>query len=347
MKFNRSIVLKRRPRGIPALEDFELRTASLRPLEEAEILLEHLFLSIDPAIRGWMADKKSYLPPIALGEPIRSGTLSRIAESRDPRFPVGTLVQAIAAWEERSIVRGEAIMGEIKRIPGIPLAAHLSVLGGNGLTAYFGLFEIGRPQPGETVVITAAAGGVGMVASQLAKIHGARVIGIAGGEEKKRFLLEDLGLDCAIDYKNEDVNAALKAAAPRGIDVFFDSVGGELLEIGLARLALRGRIVLCGAISQIHEETPPAGPRNYVQLLAKRGRMEGFVTLDYAKRYDEARAILADHIRSGALVHRDEIVSGLEHTPQHFLRLFDGSHRGKLMVQLQPSGEEIDDNDRS
>lgn len=342
MRPNRSIVLKSRPSGVPALEDFELREAPLRALEDGEILLDHLFLSIDPAIRGWMAEKKSYLPPIALGEPIRSGTLSRVAESRDPKFKPGTLVQALAAWEERSIVRPQQIMGEIKRLPGIPLEAHLSVLGGNGLTAYFGLLEIGKPQPGETVVITAAGGGVGSVAAQLAKLRGARSIGIAGGEEKKRFLLEELGLDAAIDYKNEDVNAALKAAAPKGVDVFFDSVGGELLEIGLARLALRGRVVLCGAISQIHEDSPAEGPRNYVQLLAKRGRMEGFVTLDYAARYDEARAVLADYLRSGELVHRDEIVTGLENTPQHFLRLFDGSHRGKLMVRLQT----IDEDDR-
>lgn len=342
MRPNRSIVLKSRPSGVPALEDFELREAPLRALEDGEILLEHLFLSIDPAIRGWMAEKKSYLPPIALGEPIRSGTLSRVAESRDPKFKPGTLVQALAAWEERSIVRPQQIMGEIKRLPGIPLEAHLSVLGGNGLTAYFGLLEVGKPQPGETVVITAAGGGVGSVAAQLAKLRGARSIGIAGGEEKKRFLLEELGLDAAIDYKNEDVNAALKAAAPKGVDVFFDSVGGELLEIGLARLALRGRVVLCGAISQIHEDSPAEGPRNYVQLLAKRGRMEGFVTLDYAARYDEARAVLADYLRSGELVHRDEIVTGLENTPQHFLRLFDGSHRGKLMVRLQT----IDEDDR-
>lgn len=342
MRPNRSIVLKSRPSGVPALEDFELREAPLRALEDGEILLEHLFLSIDPAIRGWMAEKKSYLPPIALGEPIRSGTLSRVAESRDPKFKPGTLVQALAAWEERSIVRPQQIMGEIKRLPGIPLEAHLSVLGGNGLTAYFGLLEVGKPQPGETVVITAAGGGVGSVAAQLAKLRGARSIGIAGGEEKKRFLLEELGLDAAIDYKNEDVNAALKAAAPKGVDIFFDSVGGELLEIGLARLALRGRVVLCGAISQIHEDSPAEGPRNYVQLLAKRGRMEGFVTLDYAARYDEARAVLADYLRSGELVHRDEIVTGLENTPQHFLRLFDGSHRGKLMVRLQT----IDEDDR-
>jgi len=340
MRPNRSIVLKSRPSGVPALEDFELREAPLRALEDGEILLEHLFLSIDPAIRGWMAEKKSYLPPIALGEPIRSGTLSRVAESRDPKFKPGTLVQALAAWEERSIVRPQQIMGEINRLPGIPLAAHLSVLGGNGLTAYFGLLEVGKPQPGETVVITAAGGGVGSVAAQLAKLRGARSIGIAGGEEKKRFLLEELGLDAAIDYKNEDVNAALKAAAPKGVDVFFDSVGGELLEIGLARLALRGRVVLCGAISQIHEDSPAEGPRNYVQLLAKRGRMEGFVTLDYAARYDEARAVLADYLRSGELVHRDEIVTGLENTPQHFLRLFDGSHRGKLMVRLQTTDED-------
>lgn len=334
MAENRQVLLARRPNGVPVMEDFAFATGPIPEPREGEVLLRHLLLSIDPAIRGWMADKPSYLPPIALGAPVRSGTLSQVVASRDPRVEVGSIVQALGAWEEYSAVPAQAVMGRVERLDGIPLEAHLSVLGGTGLTAYFGLLEVGRPREGETVLVSAAAGGVGSIVGQIAKIRGCRVVGIAGGEEKCRWIVDELGFDAAIDYKREDVKAALSAAAPKGVDVYFDSVGGEILEIALTRLRNRGRVVLCGAISQIHDDELPPGPRSYVHLLAKRGRMEGFVTLDYAARYDEARAELAAWIRAGKLVHRDELAHGLEHAPRHFLRLFDGSHRGKLMVKL-------------
>jgi NADPH-dependent curcumin reductase len=331
---NRQILLARRPRGGPVMEDFEVSSGAVPAPREGEVLLRHLILSIDPAIRGWMADKKSYLPPIELGAPVRSGTLSQVVQSRDPRVSVGSIVQALGAWEEYSAVPGDAVMGRVERLPGIPLEAHLSVLGGTGLTAYFGLLEIGQPREGETVLVSAAAGGVGSIVGQIAKIRGCRVVGIAGGAAKCRWLVDELGFDAAIDYKGEDVRAALDEAAPKGVDVYFDSVGGELLELALTRLRNYGRVVLCGAISQIHEDELPPGPRSYVHLIAKRGRMQGFVTLDYAARYDEARAQLAAWIREGKLRFRDEIASGIEEAPRHFLRLFDGSHRGKLMVKL-------------
>lgn len=331
---NRQVLLARRPVGAPVMEDFELARGPIPEPREGEVLLRHLVLSIDPAIRGWMADKKSYLPPIELGAPVRSGTLSQVVESRDPRVERGAIVQSMGAWEEYSAVPGDAIMGKVERIDGIPLEAHLSVLGGTGLTAYFGLLEVGQPREGETVLVSAAAGGVGSIVGQIAKIEGCRVVGLAGGEAKCRWLVDELGFDAAIDYKGEDVRAALKQAAPKGVDVYFDSVGGELLELALTRLRNFGRVVLCGAISQIHEDELPPGPRSYVHLIAKRGRMQGFVTLDYAARYDEARAQLATWIREGKLRFRDEIASGIEEAPRHFLRLFDGSHRGKLMVKL-------------
>jgi NADPH-dependent curcumin reductase len=337
MAENRQILLARRPRGVPVMEDFQLSSGPIPEPREGEVLLRHLVLSIDPAIRGWMSEKKSYLPPIALGAPVRSGTLSQVVESRDPRVEKGSIVQALGAWEEYSAVPSEAVMGRVARIAGIPLEAHLSVLGGTGLTAYFGLLEVGQPREGETVLVSAAAGGVGSIVGQIAKIKGCRVIGVAGGEDKCRWLVDELGFDAAIDYKAEDVKRALGEAAPKGVDVYFDSVGGELLELALTRLRNFGRVVLCGAISQIHEDELPPGPRSYVHLIAKRGRMQGFVTLDYAARYDHARAELAGWIRDGKLRYRDELAQGIETAPGHFLRLFDGSHRGKLMVKLEGS----------
>lgn len=334
MAENRQVLLARRPVGAPVAEDFELARGPVPEPREGEVLLRHLVLSIDPAIRGWMADKKSYLPPIELGAPVRSGVLSQVLASRDPRVEEGAIVQAMGAWEEYSVVPAEAVMGTVERLPGVPLEAHLSVLGGTGLTAYFGLLDVGRPREGETVLVSAAAGGVGSIVGQIAKIEGCRVVGVASGAEKRRWLTEELGFDAAIDRHGGDLKAALKEAAPGGVDVYFDSVGGPLLELALTRLRNFGRVVLSGAISQIHEDELPPGPRSYVHLIAKRGRMEGFVTLDYAARYDEARARIAEWLRAGELRYRDEVAEGIEQAPAHFLRLFDGSHRGKLMVKL-------------
>ena len=299
-----------------------------------EVLLKNLYLSIDPAIRGWMSDAKSYLPPIQVGEPIRSGTLSQIVESNAEGWLVGQIVQALATWESYSIVPGRNLHGRVERIEGIPLASMLSVLGGTGLTAYFGLLEVGLPKEGETVLVSAAAGGVGSIVGQIAKLKGCRAVGLTGSNEKCAWLIEELGYDAAVNYKTADLRTALKEACPKGVDVFFDSVGGDILNTVLTRLNYHGRIALCGAISQINEPELPPGPRNYLQLLAKSARMEGFTTLDFAPRYDEARADLARWIREGKIRYRDDIVEGIDKAPSHLLRLFSGEHRGKLMVKL-------------
>lgn len=299
-----------------------------------EVLLRNLYLSIDPAIRGWMSDAKSYLPPIALGDPVRSGTLSQIVESNAEGWDVGEIVQALATWESYSVVPAGHLHGKVEPIEGIPLPSMLSVLGGNGLTAYFGLLDVGRPEEGETVLISAAAGGVGSIAGQIARIKGCRAVGLTGSDEKCAWVTEELGYHAAVNYKTVDLRVALKEVCPRGVDVFFDSVGGEILNTVLTRLNRRGRIALCGAISQINATELPPGPSNYLQLLAKSARMEGFTTLDFARRYDEARADLAQWIREGKLRYRDEIVEGIEQAPSHLLRLFSGEHRGKLMVKL-------------
>ena len=331
---NRQIVLKRRPVGVPEPEDFEGRQSAIPSPQAGEVLLKNLYLSIDPAIRGWMSDARSYLPPIAIGDPVRSGTLSQIVESKVEGWPVGQIVQALGTWESYSVVPEGQLHGRVETIEGIALPSMLSVLGGNGLTAYFGLLEVGRPNEGETVLVSAAAGGVGSIAGQIARIKGCRAVGLTGSDEKCAWLTDELGYHAAVNYKTADLKVALKEACPRGVDVFFDSVGGEILDTVLTRLNRRGRVALCGAISQINATELPPGPRNYLQLLAKSARMEGFTTLDFSRRYDEARADLARWSREGKLHYRDEIVEGIEQAPSHLLRLFSGEHRGKLMVKL-------------
>ncbi len=331
---NRQILLKKRPVGVPSHEDFEAAEAPVGEPGPGEVLLKNLYLSIDPAIRGWMSEAKSYLPPIAIGAPVRSGTLSEIVESHADGWPAGEVVQALAAWESFSVVSARNLHGKVRPIEGIPLPSMLSVLGGTGLTAYFGLLEVGQPRSGETVLVSAAAGGVGSIVGQIAKIRGCRAVGLTGSDDKCAWLTEELGYDAAINHRASDLRDALKEACPRGVDVFFDSVGGDILDTALTRLSHRGRIVLCGAISQINATEPPRGPRNYLRLLTKSARMEGFTTLDFADRYDEARAELAAWIREGKVRYRDDIVEGLGEAPSQLLRLFSGAHRGKLMVKL-------------
>lgn len=331
----KQILLRRRPHGVPVAEDFALGEGPV-PTEvgPGQVLLRQVYLSLDPAIRGWMSDSKSYLPPIAIGAPVRSGTLSQVVLSSVPEWQPGDLCQALAAWEEYSLVPAAQLMGKITPVPGIPLSSMLNVLGGNGLTAYFGLYDVGQPKAGETVLVSAAAGGVGSIVGQLAKIRGCRVVGLTGADDKCEWLTGELGFDAALNYKSANLSQLLKEACPKGVDVFFDGVGGELLDLVLPRLANRGRVVVCGAISEINRTTPGSGLRNVMQLMAKRARMEGFVALDYADRYAAAREELAGYVRAGQLKTRDEIVDGIEHAPEHLLRLFSGDHRGKLMVKV-------------
>jgi NADPH-dependent curcumin reductase CurA len=331
---NQQILLRNRPVGAPSLDDFAMAEVAVGEPRAGEVLLKNLYLSIDPAIRGWMSDAKSYLPPIELGAPVRSGTLSQIVRSNANGWPKGEIVQALAAWESYSVVPAERLHGRVRAIEGIPLPSMLSVLGGNGLTAYFGLLDIGQPKEGETVLVSAAAGGVGSIVGQIARIRGCRVVGLTGTDPKCAWLTDELGYDAAVNYKRAELRAALRETCPDGVDVFFDSVGGEILDAALSRLNRRGRVVLCGAISQINATELPPGPSNYLQLLAKSARMEGFTTLDFARRYDEARADLARWIAEGRLRYRDEIVEGLAQAPSHLLRLFTGDHRGKLMIKL-------------
>jgi len=312
---------------------FELQEAAVPQPDEGEFLVRNLYLSLDPAMRAWMTDVRSYVPPVQIGEVMRGGTVGRVVESRHPGFDEGELVLGAFGWQDYAVSDGGGMMPVNKVPDGVPPTMPLGVLGLTSLTAYFGLKEIGQPKEGDTVVISGAAGATGSVAGQLAKHWGCRAIGIAGGSEKSDWLTKELGFDEAIDYKSEDVYKRLRELCPKGLDVFFDNVGGEILEAALGNLAMHARVILCGAISNYNAEAP-AGPRNYMNLLVRRSRMEGFVVFDYFPRTDEAMAELVPLVTSGKIRYREDIRDGLEAAPIALCDLYTGAHKGKLLVKI-------------
>ena len=330
---NRQWLLARRPQGVVQAEDFRWAEVPVPEPAEGEILVRNLVLSCDPTQRGWMASD-TYLPKVKIGEVIRSFAAGRVVRSQHPDFPVGQIVQGLFGWQDYVVARPGAPSSPVPIPPGVPIETGLSALGVTGVAAYFGLLEIGRPRAGETVVVSGAAGATGSTAGQIAKIKGCRAVGIAGGAEKCRYLTEELGYDAAIDYKSEDVARRLRRTCPQGIDVFFDNVGGETLDAALSNLAMRGRVVLCGAISRYSDMAPAPGPRNYLSLLVQRGRMEGFIVLDYMPRAGEAVAELAGWLRDGKLKNRVDVQHGLENAPSALARLFRGENRGKQLVRI-------------
>ncbi len=334
---NRQWLLARRPRGAVTREDFEWSERPIPEPADGEILVRNLYVSCDPTQRGWMA-ADTYLPAVAIGEVMRAFAVGEVVESRAPRFSPGQLVQGLFGWQDYAIVSPGSPAAPAPLPPDVPIETAMSALGLTGITAYFGLLEVGRPQPGETVVVSGAAGATGSVVGQVARIKGCRAVGIAGGPEKCRYLVEQLGFDAAIDYRNEDLSQRLRETCPKGVDVFFDNVGGPALEAALERLAMRGRVVLCGAISSYNDAAPPRGPRNYLNLLVRRGRMEGFIILDFMKRAPEAVAALAQWMREGKLKDRVDVEHGLEKAPDALLRLFTGQNQGKQLVKIaEPS----------
>jgi NADPH-dependent curcumin reductase CurA len=331
---NRQWLLAARPDGMVKESDFEWREAPVSEPRDGEALVRVLYVSFDPAMRGWMDDRPSYIPPVALGEVMRAGAVGQVVESRRPELAPGDFVQGMFGWQDFALVAGGGPLPVSKLPAGVPLTWPLGVLGITGLTAYFGLLDLGDPQPGETVVVSGAAGATGSVAGQIARIRGGRVVGIAGGREKCDWLTRELGFDAAIDYKGEDVGARLSALCPAGIDVYFDNVGGAILDAVLARIAVRARLVLCGGISGYNEKEPPPGPRNLMNLVIQRGRMQGFIVLDYAARFPEALAQLGEWVRAGRIRHREDVQEGLENAPRTFLRLFEGRNVGKQLLKL-------------
>jgi NADPH-dependent curcumin reductase len=330
---NRRWLLERRPQGDLADGDLRLVEEPLPSIIENELLVKNLYLSCDPTQRGWLAGD-TYLPAVKIGDPVRSFAVGEVALSKNPKWKKGDLVQGLFGWQEYAVARPgtESAPGNLPR--GVPIETAMSALGLTGITAYFGLLEIGRPQAGETVVVSGAAGATGSAVGQIAKIKGCRAIGIAGGPDKCKYLVDTLGFDAAIDYKSENVGKRLKELCPNGVDVFFDNVGGEILDAVLARLALRGRVVLCGAIAGYNATGAPTGPKNYGNLIIRRGRMEGFIILDYLPRAGEAVAALAGWLKEGKLKDRVDVQHGLENAPAALRRLFKGENQGKQLLKL-------------
>lgn len=300
---------------------------------DGQVLVRNLYLSADPAQRAWMA-RDTYLPIVPLGDVMRSFAVGRVEESRHPGYARGDLVQGLFGWQDYALLDGTAPGALSKLPPGVPITMALSTLGITGLTAYFGLLDVGRVAAGETVVVSGAAGATGSVAGQIARIKGCRVIGIAGGADKCDWLLKEAGFSAVIDYKSEDVRDRLKELCPKGIDVYFDNVGGSILDAALARLALRGRVVVCGAIAGYDAAEPPPGPKNYVNLIIQRGRMEGFIVTDYIKRFGEAIQELGAWVAAGQIKDQVDIQEGLENAPKALRRLFSGENRGKQLVKI-------------
>ncbi|GAC1654342.1 MAG: NADP-dependent oxidoreductase [Vulcanimicrobiaceae bacterium] len=332
-RLNHQIRLAARPSGLPKESDWAHTTESVREPQNGEVLVAVAFLSLDPAMRGWMNEGKSYIPPVKIGAVMRAAGIGKVVASADPAFSPEDMVAGFFCVQEFAVVQGA---GLTKLDPQIgPPTIYLIVLGATGMTAYFGLLDVGAVREGETVVVSGAAGAVGSAVGQIAKIKGCRIVGIAGGAEKCRYVRDVLGFDEAIDYKNEDVRNALRLACPAGIDVYFDNVGGDILDAALANLAMHARIVICGAISQYNSTTAVSGPTNYLSLLVNRARMQGMVVFDFADRYEAAAREIAAWLKEGRLISREDVVEGgIAAFPSALLKLFRGENLGKLVLKL-------------
>jgi NADPH-dependent curcumin reductase len=329
---NHKFLLAARPVGMPKPSDWTYTEESVAEPKEGELLIQVLYISLDPAMRMWINDVRSYIPPVGIGELMRALGVGIVTASRNQRFAVGDHVSGVFGVQEYALTDGKGVRTIDTRIA--PLPKYLSVLGMTGMTAYFGLLDTGQPKAGEMVVISAAAGAVGAIVGQIAKIKNCRAVGIAGGPDKCHYIVDELGFDAAIDYKSENVRKALRNHCPDGIDVYFDNVGGTILEAALANLARGARIVICGAISQYCSTGPAAGPSNYMSLLTNRASMKGMLVMDYFDRYPQAGAEMAGWMAAGKLKSREDIVEGLSTFPETLLKLFKGENFGKLILKV-------------
>lgn len=331
---NRQWLLDARPHGMVKESDFAYTETAVPEPADQEIFVRSEYVGIEPAMRGWMEDRASYITPVGIGQPMRSFNVGRVVTSRHPAFAPGDVVAGALGWQDFTAGVPQAL--GVKKLARPDLKTHyLGVLGLPGLTAYFGLFDIAELRGGETVVISGAAGAVGSAAGQMARIKGCRVIGIAGGPEKCRWLVDDLGFDACIDYKSEKVGRRLSELCPDGINVFFDNVGGPILDSALARIAKHARVVLCGGISRYNETEAPPGPRNYMSLIIRSARMEGFIVFNYADRYGQAEDAMLRWIDDGQLKHRETITVGFRKLPQALIGIYRGENTGKQAVHIE------------
>lgn len=333
MPTNQQWLLAARPSGTVKESDFRWVESPAPAPKDGEALVRNVYLSLDPTNRVWMNEADSYLPALALGDVMRGIAIGIVEESRHPDFAAGDLVQGLIGWQRYAVIPGPALT-KLPRLP-VPVTAFFGLLGHIGLTAYFGLLDITQPKPGETLVVSTAAGAVGSLVGQIGKILGLRAVGLTGSDEKCRWITEELGYDAAINYKKENVREALHRHCPEGIDIYFDNVGGDILEAVLDQINLRARISICGMISQYSSDgTRMAGPANLANLIMKRARMEGFLCTDYLNRAQEGITALIGWAAAGKLKYRVDVVQGLENTPRALQKLFDGSNTGKLIVQV-------------
>jgi len=331
---NRQIYLKSRPNGIPQPEDFAIREAPIPNIGENQFLIRNEFLSADPAMRGWITDKSTYWPRIEIGDTMRAYSVGEVVKTNHPDYAVGEKVMGIFGWQDYAAVTTPQVYRKVVERD-LPLSLSLGVMGLNGLTAYFGIHEVLKPKPGETVIVSTAAGGVGSAAGQMAKIAGSRVVGVTGGPDKVRMCFEEFGYDAAIDYKSlEDIDQALAIACPKGVDCFFDNTSGPIHDAVLRRLNLHGRIAICGTAAYSTWDPWHDGPRPERILLVKRATMRGFLTPDFEDKYEIAATAIAGWIRAGKLKYREDIQEGMESAPASIRKLYSGENQGKLIIRL-------------
>ena len=331
-KTNRQWKLISRPEGRLTRDNFQFNEEPVPALEEGQILVRNILLSLDPANRGWVNEAPSYKDPVGLNEVMHGLAIGVVEESKNAEIPQGSMVSGMINWQDYLISDGKGL-AVLPDMP-VPATAWLGCLGMVGATAYFGLLDVGQPQEGETLVVSAGAGAVGSLVGQIGKIKGMHVVGIAGSDEKCRWITEDLGFDAAINYKTEDVKDGLKKHCPNGVDVYFDNVGGQILDTVLGRINQNARVIVCGLISMYNATEPVPGPYNFINILTKRARIEGFIVMDYLSRYPEAIGALGMWMQQGKLKYRVDVVDGLENAPETLNKLFDGSNQGKLIIKV-------------
>jgi NADPH-dependent curcumin reductase CurA len=330
---NRQVRLKSRPSSIPQAEHFEIVESDVPAIGDRQFLVRNEFLSVEPAMRGWVSAVANYSQPVGIGEVMRAFAAGTVVESRHPGYAVGDKVMGMLGWQEFAVSDGANITRKVRETD-LPLSLSLGVLGLNGITAYFGLLDLGAPKPGDTVVVSTAAGAVGSAVGQIAKLIGCRTVGITGGAVKAKLCLEDFGFDAAIDYKAGDVGKALNTAYPAGVDVYFDNTSGVISDAVIAQLAVGARVVVCGTASVSSWDPWPVGPRVERHILVKRARMSGLLIFDYAHRYEEAVTRLAGWVREGKLRYREDIAEGIEHAPGAIAELYRGENLGKKLIKL-------------
>ena len=330
---NKQLILVKRPIGLPEKDTWKLETNSIPEPKEGEVLIQHHYISLDPAMRGWIMDRKSYIEPVAIGDVMRSGAIGKvIKENKHPNFKVGDCIVSWGGVQQYETTTGQNCYKVDENLA--PMPKYLGVLGMPGMTAYFGILEVAKIKKGDVVLISGAAGAVGSIVGQIAKLKGCTVIGIAGGKHKCDYLINDLSFDEAIDYKSEDIYKALDEKCPKGIDVYFDNVGGEILNAALTKLRLNARIVICGAISQYNNKEQIIGPSNYLSLLVNRATMQGMVVLDYSDDYTKAAMEMGMWMMQGKLTSKEDIFEGIDNFYETFLRLFTGEKMGKLVLKV-------------